>query len=88
VKVKTIMTKRRSLLISVFKSTFPSMALASCDFHCKSCLRKRIVLDGLMKLYNKDSDFQMIIRLIWALAYMSQDMVTTVWEINIQETVR
>jgi hypothetical protein len=41
-----------------------------------------------MKLYNKDSDFQKIIRLIWALAYVSQDMVTTVWEINIQETVR
>jgi hypothetical protein len=40
-----------------------------------------------MKLYNKDFDFQKIIRLIWSLAYVPHDMVTTVWEIYIQEKV-
>jgi hypothetical protein len=39
VMVKTIIMDYKKGLLSTFKSSFPSMALAECDFHWQSCLR-------------------------------------------------
>ncbi len=39
VKVKNIMMDYEKGLISAFKTSFPGVSLAGCDFHWKSCLR-------------------------------------------------
>jgi hypothetical protein len=39
VKVKNIMMDYEKGLLSAFKNSFPSLTLAGCDFHRKSCLR-------------------------------------------------
>jgi hypothetical protein len=38
VKIKNIITDYKKGLISAFKTSFPGVSLAGCDFHWKSCL--------------------------------------------------
>jgi hypothetical protein len=75
-------------LIDAFKTTFEEVQIAGCDFHRKSCIRKRIAGDGLQLLYNNDLQFSMLIRYIWPLSYVPPDMVVVAWTTVIQDKVR
>ncbi len=88
VKVQSIMMDYEKGLIAAFKTAFPSVSQVGCEFHWKSCLRKRPAADGLIGLCNNAVKLQQLIRSIWALAYVPLDMVTTVCETIIQEKVR
>jgi hypothetical protein len=78
VKVQSIMMDYEKGLIAAFKTAFPSVSQVGCEFHWKSCLRKRLAADGLIGLCNNAVKLQQLIRSIWALAYVPLDMVTTV----------
>ncbi len=69
-------------LINAFQETFHDAKLEGCKFHWKSCIRK-----CLLDLYNKDVEFILLIRYIWALAFMPEDMVVKIWETFISEKV-
>jgi hypothetical protein len=70
--VSTIMMDYERGMNSAFRATFDEAAIVGCDFHWKTIIRRRLASDGLMALYNEDSDFQHLVRLIWALAYVPE----------------
>jgi hypothetical protein len=57
-------------LLNAFIESFPDTAIVGCEIHWKSCPRKRIASDGLIRLYNEGGDFSLLVRYIWALAYV------------------
>jgi hypothetical protein len=87
-QMKTIMMDYERGVIESFKTTFEDAQIAGCDFHWKSCIRKRIAGDGLQLLYNNDIQFSMLIRYIWALSCVPPDMIQAAWTTVIQEKVR
>ncbi len=88
IKMKSLMMDYERGLISAFQETFPDAKLEGCEFHWKNCLRKRLASDGLLDLYNKDVEFILLIRNIWALAYVPENMVVKIWESVINEKVQ
>jgi hypothetical protein len=87
VEMESIMMDYERGLLNAFSESFPAAAVVGCEFHWKSCLRKRIASDGLMRLYNEDVDFSLLVRYIWALAYVPINMVVPIWETIIQDKV-
>jgi hypothetical protein len=67
-------------LITAFHSSFPGVDISGCEFHWKSCLRKRIAAEGLMVFYNTNIQMQQLVRLIWALVYVPSDYIILAWE--------
>jgi hypothetical protein len=88
VKLEYIIADFERGLNSAFRTTFDGVTILGCDFHWKSLLRKRIAADGLLSLYNSDSEFHRLVRYIWALAYVPDDQVVRVWDSFIQEKIR
>jgi hypothetical protein len=88
IKMKCLMMDYERGLINAFQETFHEAKVEGCEFHWKSCLRKRLASEGLLDLYNKDVEFILLIRYIWALAFVPEDMVVKIWETVIGEKVR
>jgi hypothetical protein len=87
VEMESIMMDYERGLLHAFSESFPAAAIVGCQFHWKSYLRKRIASDGLMRLYNEEVDFSLLVRYIWAMAYGPINMVVPIWETIIQEKV-
>ncbi len=87
VEMESIMMDYEKGPLNAFSESFPVAAIVGCEFHRKSCLRKRIASHGLMRLYNEDVDFSLLVRYIWALVYVHINMVVPIWEAIIQEKV-
>ncbi len=49
-------------LLNAFSTVFEQAQVVGCDFHWKSCLRKRLTSDGLMAHYNADREFHKLVR--------------------------
>jgi hypothetical protein len=49
-------------LLNAFSTVFEQAQVVGCDFHWKSCLRKRLMSDGLMAHYNADREFHKLVR--------------------------
>jgi hypothetical protein len=77
-----------TVLIKAFHETFPNAEIAGCEFHWKSCLTSKIDNVGLKNLYSENIEFILLVRYIWALAFVPLDKVVSVWETVIQEKVR
>jgi hypothetical protein len=86
-EVKSIMTDYEMGMIKAFHETFPAAKMAGCEFHRKNCLRKKLDTIGLKTLYNHNIEFILLVRYIWALAFVPLDKVVTIWETLIQEKV-
>jgi hypothetical protein len=67
-------------LMAAFNSTFPGNIISGCEFHWKSCLRKRISADGLLVYYNSNVKMQQLVRYIWALACIPRTEIVRAWE--------
>jgi hypothetical protein len=50
-------------LMASFSSSVPGVT-SGCEFHWKSCLRKRIIADGLMVFYNSNIKIQQLVHFI------------------------
>jgi hypothetical protein len=87
-KVGTIMMDYEKGLNNAFNITFENVNVVGCDFHWKNCLLKRLSDDGLLELYNRDMEFHLLIRYIWALSYVPLVRVVDFWEKFIGERVR
>ena len=66
---------------------YPSADLRCCDVHFKRALRKNIQKFHLQGLYDNDSDFQLFISHIWALALVPSCDVVKVWNEIIEPIV-
>jgi hypothetical protein len=64
VEMESIMMDYERGLLNAFSESFPAASIVGCAFHWKSCLRKRIASDDLMRLYNEDVDFSLLVRYI------------------------
>jgi hypothetical protein len=67
-QVSTIMMDYERGLNSAFEATFENSEIEGCDFHWKQCLQKRMSDEDLLDLYNRDANFHLLIRYIWALS--------------------
>jgi len=85
--VITIMMDTEKAFIGAFSDEFPEASFTGCDFHYKNCLKKHIAPQGVKKLYNEDPNFIMLVRYMWALAFVPEDKIIPIWETEIKAWV-
>jgi transposase-like protein len=71
-----------------FRESFPQARVQGCNFHWKNCQLKKLRAEGLVELYNRDADFHLLTRYIWALSYIPEDRVIPFWEESIGQQAK
>lgn len=69
-------------IIRGFHNVFPGVEVNGCDTHFKRALRRKLTSTeiGLGSLYSNNSEFQTLVRYIWALSLVPSDQIIPVWE--------
>ena len=69
-------------IIRGFHNVFPGVEVNGCDTHFKRALRRKLTSTeiGLGSLYSNNSEFQTLVRYIWALSLVPSDHIIPVWE--------
>jgi hypothetical protein len=80
INVSKIIMDFENGLNRAFQESFPQARVQGCNFHWKTCFFKKLRAKGLMELYNRDADFHLLTRYIWALSFIPEDRVIPLWE--------
>jgi hypothetical protein len=69
-------------ITNAFKMYYAKIPVYGCDAHFKRALRTHLTSEKyqLGLLYNTNTEFQTLIRYIWALSFVPEDHVVAVWE--------
>ena len=79
-KPATIMVDFELAVINSLESIFPECEIKGCFFHLSQNIYRKIQENGLLKRYQEDCDFALIVRMIPALAFVPADEVIGAFE--------